>query len=56
MIPSHCESAVQLASRLPQVLATQEHVEGHAVVEQSTAAETATTEVARATDFMVKAT
>jgi len=55
MMPSHCESAVQAVSRLPQVLATHEQVLGHDVVEQSTEAPTTTAEVATiATDFMVK--
>jgi hypothetical protein len=53
MIPSHWESAVQLASRLPQVLATQEHVPGHLTVEQSTLAD-ATVTVENKADFMVK--
>jgi len=52
MMPSHCESAVQDASKSPQVLATQEQVLGHLTVEQSTLAD-ATVTVEKTTDFMV---
>jgi len=52
MMVSHCESAVQDASRSPHVLATHEQVLGHFTVEQSTLAD-ATATVEKATDFMV---